>query len=163
MDDEEIVKVVYYYKNQTLQVETNRDIADRSLDVILERPIETTNQSTKSESLIKDPTREELVEFIKSQPNYEFSIESITQHLFGDSIVVMDSAEKTRVSNLIRSKTSRVRENIQKMENGEWTTRRDGRIKVYSFKKNMIKNDSVDEAELSTQEHEKEQPTAESY
>lgn len=91
---------------------------------------------------LKYPSRDEIYTFIKSQPNYEFSLPMICNHFLGFSPNSVIGNPERRYYDRMWDKTNRAKKMIVKEENGEWKSKEgEGRETIYWFVK---KTDSDD-------------------
>lgn len=86
------------------------------------------------------PSREEIEVFIRSQPDYRHSVESVAEHFAQKKVSCADGRAAELWLNSIRGYGNRVRESIEKDENGQWISERRGRKKSFRF----IKQDESD-------------------
>jgi hypothetical protein len=86
------------------------------------------------------PDAEELTDYIKSLPDYTFTVEDVTTHYVANSDEI-DKDEMTRWTNAVRSKLSRIRDKIADEESGKWDVKKNGLVRTYTFvKDNTDKN-----------------------
>ena len=81
------------------------------------------------------PSREEVVSFIKSQPNYKHSVESIAEHFAHHEVSSTDGEAAEAWLNSIRGYGNRIRDEIKDQEKGVWKLERRGRKKTFWFVK----------------------------
>lgn len=94
-------------------------------------------QKSMDAVVLINPTREDIEEFIKSKPSYEYSIEAITEHFLGNERSRFDEKELKRWDSGLRIKVKRLTEAIAKSEDGYWQDRyTEGHKKVFKFIKN---------------------------
>jgi len=80
----------------------------------------------------KIPSRYELETFIKSQPDYEYTIEAITDHFVDRSN--LNKEEFSNWDRALRIKVKRIAETIAKSEKGQWEGKHiGGHKKVFKF------------------------------
>lgn len=132
MNDDQKIKVIFQF-DPPLIIEMEPSRAFNLIDNFYGRSTEISSHYQKKGLLLKVPNRVEIENFIKAQPNYQFSFESISQHFLGDEISNSNKSELNKCINAIRSKTNRIRQAIAESENGQWTSYYDGRNKVYEF------------------------------
>ncbi len=85
---------------------------------------------------MKVPPRLEIENYIKSQPDYKFSIDDIVQHLSGNTRLDFTEPDVIRWMNAIRAKVQRIRDLIAESEKGRWVSDYDGRNKFFTFLRN---------------------------
>lgn len=91
------------------------------------------------------PSTPDLERFIKSKPDYQFTIDDIADYFLEN--VNIDKEEKSRWVNATRTKVNRIRNKIEKKENGRWNIEADGLKKTFKFMKNQISNDQIKQDE----------------
>ncbi len=85
-------------------------------------------------SLLKVPNRFEIEQFIKSQTDYEHSIEAITNYFLGEERSQFDENKLKLWDSAVRIKVKRLTETIAKSEMGHWDSRyTDGHKKTFKF------------------------------
>jgi len=136
MQDKRTIKVIFQF-DSPLTIEMESSKAFEFIDSFYGRSTTKRIQNQNAESSTKVPSRNELEDFIKSQPEYKFSVESISHHFIGDKISNVDEIESVKCLNAIRSKINRIRISIEESESGEWISEFKGRQKVFKFKKNV--------------------------
>jgi len=160
------IKIIFYLPDdQTIQVETNRDKAFSLLDSLLERSstrltsiTETPREEPAPIFTLKVPDRSQLEDFIKSQPDYKFAVEAITQHFFRDELDKHKEEDIDRLVGGIRTKVNRIREAIAKSEKGQWINSYEGKSKVFKFikdsggevKQNQQENDETKQLTIAS-------------
>jgi len=126
--------------NSEISIKTSKVKAFQALDFLTGRteasdkgaqPISTRNVP------LEIPSRDAMEEYIRAQPDYQYSIEGIAKHFFGRDISSSESDSAERVLNGIRSKVRRIRDSIGKSESGEWKDTFDGRYKTFKFVKSV--------------------------
>lgn len=140
-------------------------MVDNLMDSAIPSPIKSLKPAVRSQrgmdvvGLI-NPSREDIEEFIKSKPNYEYSIETITEHFLGNErLRSSNEKELKRWDSGLRIKVKRLADVIAKSENGYWQDRyTEGHKKVFKF----IKNNEV-EVKQSLLVNEDQQLTGEHY
>jgi hypothetical protein len=128
-----------------ITVKTSRAKAFHALDFLTGRTevIEDDMQSLAVHNVpLEIPSRDKMEEYIRAQPEYQYSIEGIAKHFFGKDINSSDSDNAKRVLNGIRSKVQRIRESIEKSEAGNWVDTFDGRYKTFKFIKSLPETES---------------------
>lgn len=156
MDGEIKIKIIFQLPDgQTIQVETNRDKAFGFLDSLIGRSStcltsipETPQRKFIPIMALKVPEYSKLEDFIKSQPDYKYTVEAITQHFFGDKLDKHNEEDIGRLVGGIRAKANRIRGAIMKSEKGQWISSYEGKSKVFKFIKN-----SGDEVKQNQQEN----------
>jgi hypothetical protein len=93
------------------------------------------------------PSREEITDYIKSQPEYKHSVESIAEHFAHKKVSSADGRAAELWLNSIRGAGNRVREDIMNDENGKWRSTRRARQKIFWFVRQNNSNIEDDEAE----------------
>lgn len=100
---------------------------------------------TNTGTIIKVPSRVELETFIKSQPEYEYSIETITNHFLGDDRSNLSLNEFGNWDRALRIKVKRVTDEIAEKEKGYFEGKHiGGHKKVFKFIKDdggVVKQD----------------------
>ncbi len=97
-------------------------------------------QKKTGTAVLINPSREDIEAFIKSKPNYEYSIEAVTEHFLGNERFKFDDKELKRWDSGLRIKVKRLTKAIAKSENGYWQDRHtEGHKKVFKFIKNNDK------------------------
>ena len=114
----------------------------------------------KEEDLVPlNPSRFELEQFIKTHPDYEYSIESITEHFLGTERPIYNKENLKRWDTALRIKVKRLTEKIAESEKGHWEgTYTEGHKKSFKFIK-----DNGGEAKQSSQVEDAEQQTSSNY
>lgn len=79
------------------------------------------------------PSRDEVMAFIKSQPEYKHSVESIAEHFAQCEVSSTAGRAENLWLNSIRGYGNRIREEIAQKENGTWKEDRRGRKKAFRF------------------------------
>lgn len=79
------------------------------------------------------PNRAELLRYIRSRPDYSHSVEDIIREFVGEDVLIDPSMESERLKNAVRSKLPRIRDEIEKQENGRWEEGKSGPFKVFWF------------------------------
>jgi hypothetical protein len=121
-----------------ISVKTSRVKAFQALDFLTGRTkvIGDDTQSLLAHSVpLEIPSRIKMEEYIRSQPEYQYSIEGIAKNFFGREINSSESDNAKRVLNGIRSKVQRIRDSIEKSDVGHWEDTFDGRYKTFKFVK----------------------------
>ena len=94
------------------------------------------------------PSREDIYAFIKSQPDYRHSVESIGEHFAKKKVSCADGRAAELWLNSIRGAGNRIREEIETQENGKWKFERRARQKTFRF----IKPDAVNTSTLANRQ-----------
>jgi hypothetical protein len=122
-------------------VRTSRAKAFHALDFLMGRT-EVIEDDMQSLVPLEIPSRDKMEEYIRAQPEFQYSIEGIAKHFFGKEINSSDSDDAKRVLNGIRSKVQRIRESIEKSDVGHWEDTFDGRYKTFKFIKSHQETES---------------------
>ena len=91
------------------------------------------------------PSTPDLERFIKSQSDYLFTIDDIVDYFLEN--VNIDKEEKSKWINATRTKVNRIRNNIEKKEDGSWEIEADGLKRTFKFIKNQFGNDQIKQNE----------------
>jgi len=89
--------------------------------------------------VIETQSRNKLLTYIKSQPDYTHSIGTVSQHFIGRVLSYPDGTDAANWLNGTRNKLKRIRTKIAKEEDGHWIEGFDGnKFKVFIFEKNKV-------------------------
>lgn len=135
-------KITIQIQDKTIDILVDESDAFQVLDTLLGRighsifpfpkvPTPILPETKKME--LKVPERSILTQFIKSQPNYIFSIDDIVKHFTGKNSSEFESTEELNFMNALRAKANRIRQEIEKTEKGKWIVEQKGHQKVFKF------------------------------
>jgi hypothetical protein len=160
-------KVTFHFGDRKVDIEVPENEAFNALEKLLKGSLISHTNADAENFNLKPPNRSEIIDFIKSRPNYSFSVDSISENLMGDKFNDADEKEQKQLLAAIRSKVGRIREEIKMKEGGEWSSYFDGRSKVFKFEKKQTDDeteDSKQDDDINLQEERvEEQAGAESY
>lgn len=91
------------------------------------------NESISASDFMPIPSKEEIKNFIKSQPNYRHSVESLAEYFAKKKVSVEDGKAAGMWLNAIRTQASRIRGEIGGQEEGQWRSETRGRQKQFTF------------------------------
>jgi hypothetical protein len=140
MSDYEACVNIIIRGDSEISVKTSRAKAFQALDFLTGRTkvIGEDAQSVTTQNVpLEIPSRDKMEEYIRAQPDYQYSIEGIAKRFFGRDINSSESDSAERVLNGIRSKVRRIRDSIGESESGEWKDTFDGRYKIFKFVKSV--------------------------
>lgn len=100
---------------------------------ISESKVTATEESISGSDFAPVPSRDEVLAFIKSQPDYRHSVESIAEHFAGRAVSKTDGRAAELWLNSIRGYGHRIRNEISTNEGGAWKDDRRGRRKFFRF------------------------------
>lgn len=109
-------------------------ISEKSIQMPISK-LEEEISKLKGEDLVpNNPSRFELEQFIKSRPDYGYSIESITEHFLGTERAIYNKENLKRWDTALRIKVTRLVKAIAKSEKGYWESEYiGGHKKVFKF------------------------------
>ena len=100
----------------------------------------------ESKPTLKLPSKGRVKEFIRSRPNYEFTIEDLVKEFVGREVSGSESEEANKFLGNMRTKAGRVRREIQAEEGGSWDIDFEGRFRIFKF----IKSPMQDNEDIET-------------
>ncbi len=113
-----------------------------------EGKIDETTEVASGSDFLPIPSRDEIAAFIKSQPDYEHSVQSIARHFANTNVSSSDGKAAELWLNSIRSAGNRIRGEIETDEGGKWVSEvvsdRYARQKVFRFMKQTQNKDNQD-------------------
>ncbi|VVB87343.1 Uncharacterised protein [uncultured archaeon] len=99
-------------------------------------PQETTpKESDLGEIKLKVPERSLIEEYIKSRPEYGFSIKELIDHFVGKELSKLDEKDASNWTNALYAKINRICKAIGESEHGKWLTAGRGLRKTFKFVK----------------------------
>jgi hypothetical protein len=114
----------------------------------IEGEIDETTEVASGSDFLPVPSRDEIAAFIKSQPDYKHSVQSIAKHFAKRKVSTADGRAEELWLNSIRSAGNRVRGEIETEEGGKWVSEvvsdRYARQKVFRFMKQPQNKDYQD-------------------
>jgi hypothetical protein len=141
MTDNTKAKITIQFHNKTIGIDVDEKDAFSVLDNLLGRGTTTVTSAVTATTTpqirddLKVPERFLLLEFIKTKPDYNFSVEDVVQHFIGKSTSELNTPDGIKLLNAIRAKLNRIRIDIETSEKGEWVIEQKGHQKLFSFKK----------------------------
>lgn len=92
-------------------------------------------ESVSGSDFLPIPSRDEIMTFIRSKPEYTHSVESAAEHFAHRDVSAADGRAADMWLNSIRGYCRRIRDEIAQKENGTWKEDRRGRRKTFRFAK----------------------------
>ena len=139
MSEHEACVNIIIHGESEIMVKTSKTKAFQALDFLTGRTKLIGNESIAVPNTpLIIPDRAKLENYIRSQADYQYSIEGIVQSFFGREINSTESDEAKRLLNGIRAKVQRIRESIEKEEGGQWVDTPEGRYKAFKFIKSPL-------------------------
>lgn len=90
-------------------------------------------ESVSGSDFLPIPSRDEIMTFIRSQPEYVHSVESAAEHFAHKEVSTADGRAADLWLNSIRGYCRRIRDEIAQNEKGTWKEDRRGRRKTFRF------------------------------
>jgi len=152
MSDYEACVNIIIQGDSEISVKTSRVKAFQALDFLTGRNKvigEDAQPIAVNDVPLEIPSRDKMEEYIRSQPEFQYSIEGIARHFFGRDINSAESDNAAKVLNGIRSKVRRIRDSIEKSDSGHWEDTFDGRYKTFKFVKSIETNQTENPSLLS--------------